>query len=219
MLVTDGLILWGRKTSANVQKPLWLLEEIGVPFSRRNVGGRFGGLDTPKFGHLNPNRLVPVLQHGNVKIWESHAIVRYLAATYSNGDIWPTDSRTRAAVDQWADWTATTFQPAWIDVFWQLVRTPKSKRDAAAIEAAVKQTNRCFAIMNDALGEHAWLAGDRLTYADIVAGVSLYRWFSMDVEREPFAHVQAWYERLSERPAFQRGVMIDYSELIARETA
>lgn len=218
-MVSDELILWGRKSSANVQKPLWLIEEIGVAYERRDVGGRFGGLDTPQYGRMNPNRLIPVLQHGDLTLWESHAIVRYLAAVFSSGAIWPEDPRVRAEVDRWTDWTATTFQPAWVGAFWQVVRTPESKRDKAAIEEAIKRTNACFAIMDAALAAHPFLAGEGLSYADIVAGVSLYRWYTMDIERAPFAHVEAWYKRLQERPAFKRGAMVDYSELVARETA
>nr|WP_295885848.1 glutathione S-transferase [uncultured Devosia sp.] len=118
------LTLWGRASSANVQKVLWALGELGLAYEHRLVGGPHGGLDDPHYRAMNPNGLVPTLQDGDLVLWESHAILRYLAATYGADMLWRDDVRERAIVDQWTDWTATTFQPAWISVFWLFVRTP-----------------------------------------------------------------------------------------------
>ena len=165
------VILWGRASSANVQKAMWALEEAGVAYERKDVGGRFGGLDTPQFGQMNPNRMVPVLQHEGLTLWESHAIVRYVAARFSSGGIWPEDAAERALVDQWTDWTASTFQSAWLGVFWLVVRTPTERHDGQAIADAVKRANAAFSIIESQLERTPFLAGERLTYADIVAGV------------------------------------------------
>jgi glutathione S-transferase len=210
------ITLWGRLSSANVQKVVWTLEELGLPYEHVPVGGRFGGNDTPDYLAMNPNGLVPTLRDGDLVVWESHAIVRYLAASYGAGTLWPADPKERASVDQWTDWTATTFQPAWIAVFWQLVRTPEPQRDRAAIDKSVAATNRCFSIMEQALSKSPYLAGSQLTYADIVAGTAMYRWTTMEVERPPMPAVEAWHGRLSERPAFRKAVSVDYEELRAR---
>ncbi|HEY8594378.1 MAG TPA: glutathione S-transferase family protein [Devosiaceae bacterium] len=214
--MVSGLKLWGRLTSANVQKAVWALEEVGAQYERVDAGGKFGGLDRPDYLALNPNGLVPTLQDGDLTIWESHAIVRYVAARFGAGSLWPTDIAARAVTDQWAEWTNTTFQPAWIGLFTRLVRTPPAKRNPEAIQAAFNASLRAFGMLEDRLGQTHFLGGDELTYADIVAGVSLYRWFSMDIPRPQMPNVEAWHKRLLERPAFVRGACIPFDDLVAR---
>jgi glutathione S-transferase len=94
------LKLWGRATSQNVQKAMWAIGELGLDHERTDVGGRFGGLDTPEFGAMNPNRRVPVLEHDGAVIWESHTVVRYLAATFGRGTLWAEDTAERSLSDQ-----------------------------------------------------------------------------------------------------------------------
>lgn len=210
------ITLWGRASSANVQKAVWTLEEIGQPYERIDAGGKYGGLDTPEFAAMNPNRRIPVLRDGNLTLWESHAIVRYLAARYAPGLLWPEDPVARAAVDQWTDWTATTFQPAWIGLFWLAVRTPEAKRDPAQVEKALSATAAAFRILDEQLASSAYIAGDRFTFADIVAGVSLYRWATMEIERPSLPNVDVWHGHLMDRPAFVKSVCVSYAELVAR---
>ncbi len=205
------LTLWGRNTSGNVQKAIWALEELGLDYTRIDVGGPFGGLDTPEYGAMNPNRKIPVLQDGDLTIWESSAIVRYLAAQYGVGTLWPEDPKQRAVCDQWADWANTTFQPAWLGVFVQLVRVPPSKRDAALFKTRTDEANACFRLLDTRLADRSYLGGDSLTYADILCGVSLYRWSKLDVARIDMANVDAWHARLKARPGFVAGVEIDFS--------
>jgi glutathione S-transferase len=214
----DGMsiALWGRLSSNNVQKVVWTLEEVGAPYRHIDTGGRFGGLDDPAYRAMNPNGKVPTLRDDDTVVWESHAIVRYLAAAYSAGALWPETPRARAVADQWTDWTATTFQPAWIEVFWLLVRTPPERHDKQAITAALARTRAAFALLEQRLSDTPVLAGDGFTYADIVAGVSLYRWTSMEIERPVLPGVEAWHERLLARPAFRQAVCVSYAELVGR---
>ena len=214
--MTAGLTLWGRASSANVQKVLWALGELGLSYEHCLVGGSHGGLDTPEYRKLNLNGLVPTLQDGDLTLWESHAILRYLAASYGGDRLWRRDPRQRAAVDQWTDWTATTFQPAWISVFWLLVRTPQEQQDRKAIASALGRTLAALRIMDDNLADRDYLAGDSLSYADIAAGAALYRWFTMDIDRLAMPGVENWYRRLQERPAFRQSVMVSYAELVGR---
>lgn len=211
------LVLWGRASSANVQKARWALEEAGANFELREVGGRFGGLDEPEFAAMNPNRLVPVLQHGDLTLWESHAIVRYVAAEFPEAGLWRPVPQERAFVDQWTDWTAATFQPAWIELFWLIVRTPAERHDKAAIDKALKRTIAAMEIMDSQLAQTPYLAGETFSYADIVAGASLYRLTTMEeIELPDFEGVAAWHERLKARPHFEKTVCISYEELRAR---
>ena len=211
-----AITLWGRASSANVQKVRWALAEIGLAHEHVPLGGKYGGNRDASYLALNPNGLVPTLRDRDVVVWESHAIVRYLAATYSSGSLWPESPASRAIVDQWTDWTATTFQPAWIAVFWQVVRTPREQRDPARIARSLAEAESCLSIMERRLSENPFLGGDTLTYADIVAGVAMYRWSTMDIERLPHPAVEAWHGCLGQRAAYRDTVEIDYSELAGR---
>jgi len=211
-----AITLWGRLNSANVQKAVWVLGELELPYQHVPLGGSFGGTDTLQYLAMNPNGLVPTLRDGELTVWESHAIVRYLSAEYGSGLLFPMEARDRAEVDQWTDWTATTFQPAWIALFWQKVRTPVEKQNQAAIDKALADSVRCFRMLDDRLGDVPYLGGEQLTYADIVAGVSLFRWSTMQIERPSLPNVEAWHARLEERAAFRQAVNVSYDELAGR---
>jgi glutathione S-transferase len=206
-------MLWGRLTSANVQKVVWALEDIGVPYRQEDRGGRHGGLDDPAYLAMNPNGLVPTIRDGELVLWESHAIVRYLCARYARGTLWPEDPVERAIVDQWTDWTATRFQPAWIDVFWKAYRTKPERQQPELIARALAEARRAFTILEGRLQGVPFLGGERFTYADIVAGIALYRWYGMEIERPDLPAVAAWHERLRARPAYRKGVMVPFEEL------
>lgn len=211
-----SITLWGRPNSANVQKALWALEELELPYHHVPLGGAWGGNRTPEYLALNPNCLVPTLRDGDLTVWESHAVVRYLSAEYGSGLLFPMEARDRAVADQWTDWTATTFQPAWIGLFWAKVRTPTDRQDAAAIARALEATNRCLAIMEQRLKDAPYLGGSQFNYADIVAGVAMYRWSTMAVERPSLPALEAWHARLNERTAFRKAVAVPYDELVGR---
>ena len=139
------LKLWGRLNSINVQKVMWTLAELELPHEQVNVGGAYGGLDTAEYGTLNPNRKIPVLQDGALALWESNAIVRYLAANYGPKDgLCPADPKQQALADMWMDWQATTLQvfigPAFLklirnspDITEEDVRKSKTSSDNPAI--------------------------------------------------------------------------------------
>jgi glutathione S-transferase len=197
------LKLWGRASSVNVQKALWIIGEIGVPFEHTEVGGPFGGLDTPEFGRMNPNRKVPVLDDNGYILWESNSIVRYLSAQYASGKLWPTDARERGLVDRWTDWQATELQPAMGPMFAGLIRTPPEKRDHAKIEASLKATNALCLTLEAALQGRDYLGGDHFTYADAVVGCAVHRWLTMQIERPATPALSAWHKRIKARPAAQ----------------
>jgi glutathione S-transferase len=147
------LTIWGRTTSGNVQKVMWAVGELGLVHERIDAGQKFGRLDTPEFGRLNPNRRIPTIEDGDVVLWESNVIVRYLAARYGAGKLWPEDPAVRGVADQWMDWQQTALSPDMRTVFWGLVRTPVEKRDGAAIAAAVQRLKELWAMLD------AWLKG------------------------------------------------------------
>jgi len=202
------LTLWGRANSVNVKKVLWCLEEAAVPYERIDAGGAFGRLDKPAFRALNPNGLVPTIEDGDVVVWESNAIVRYLAARYGAGTLWPEDPAARALGDRWMDWTLGNLVAPFRDVFWTLVRTPPEQRDMALVAAGVARCGTLLAIADAALAERPFLSGDRLGMGDIPLGAYVYLWFELPIERSALPHLEAWYRRLAERPAYRKAVMV-----------
>ncbi len=201
-------IVWGRPTSSNVMKVLWLLGEIGLPFERIDVGGAFGKTDTPAYRGMNPTGLVPTLQEGDFTLWESNAILRYLAR--DDASLWPLDPHARANIDRWMDAQQTVLNRPMSQVFWGLVRTPADRRDLKAVAAAIEETAKGWRIIDAELARHGYIAGPEFTLCDIPWGVHAHRWFGMDylgLTRPEMPALRAWYDRLCERPAFQRGVV------------
>ena len=205
------LKIWGRANSTNVQKVLWCCGELGIGFRRIDAGGGFGVGDTPEYARRNPNRLVPVIDDDGFVLWESNAIVRYLAAKHGAGTLCPAEPRTRAAADRWMDWQATTVAPPLIFVFKALIRTPPEARDMAALAEAVARMGAAWRIFDRWLAESAYAAGDAFTMGDIPLGCMAYRWFTMELERPELASLRAWYDRLTARPAFRQHVMLPLS--------
>jgi glutathione S-transferase len=198
-------ILWGRATSSNVMKVMWLLEELNLPYDRIDVGGAFGKTDTPEYRAMNPTGLVPTLQEDNFTLWESNTILRYLCAEYApDSAMWPRQPRARANVDHWMDAQQTVLNRSMTILFWGLVRTPPEKRDEAAIKQAVIDTARVLQMVSAQLAHHAYLAGDELTLADFSWGPYVHRWFNMTFDRPEVPHLRAWYDRLLERPAYKQ---------------
>jgi len=206
--------LWGRTTSVNVQKVMWTLGELGVAHERIDAGGAFGRNDTPEFAAMNPNKLVPVLDDNGFALWESDAIVRYLASTYGRGTLAPGDARQAARADQWMAFSASSLQPEIIGVcFWGLIRTASADRNVAAIEASARKVGDKLAILDQQLAGRQYLIGDTLTMADIPAGALMYRYFTLPIARPALPNVEAWYARLQSRPAYAAAVMTDYGSL------
>jgi glutathione S-transferase len=211
------LKVWGRKSSANVQKVMWLLGEIGLEHEHIPAGGPYGGLNDPKFRAMNPNGLVPVIDDEGLILWESNAVVRYLAAAYG-GALWPASPHERAPIDQWMEWSSTTFQPAIIGLFWGYWRTPEKDRNGDAIRGFQQKVADNLRLLDDILAARPFIAGDAFSLADIPNGVHLYRYYTMGLDVPKLAHVEAWYERLKARPAYAGHVMVSYEELRGRLT-
>ncbi len=211
------MTIWGRRSSFNVQKVLWLAGELGLDYEHVLAGGEHGLLDTAEFRAMNPHGKVPLLRDGATVVWESHAILRYLAARDGAGRFWADDPAQRAGADGWMDWAQTALQPAFLSgVFWGFYRTPEPQRDAAAIGRAIAATHACLEQLDRALADQPYLGGERLGLADIPAGTTLYRYFELDIPHPPMANVQAWYERLQARPAYREHVMVPFGELRGR---
>jgi glutathione S-transferase len=183
------------------------------------VGFIYGGNDTSEFLAMNPNGTVPVLQDGDAKpIWETGAILRYLAAKYGSQAFWPKSGPARTQVDQWAEWAKLNIAIGFtVPIFWRVARTAPSKRDTDAIHAAIAKFNAFLTTAEQQLSKHEFLVSSEFTLADIQFGHVLYRYFDIDINRADFPNIQKYYTRLCRRPAFQEHVMISYKELCVRD--
>ena len=197
----------GRKTSSNVQKVLWVCGEIGLSFEREDLGGPFGGNDTPEYRALNPNGRVPTIVEDGFVLWESNSIARYLAAKHAPGTLYPDDLRVRANGERWMDWQLTVVSPAMVPVFWGLVRTPPEKRDNARIEEARKKLSGVMGILDAHLKGSKFVAGDGFTVGDIPLGIAAWRWFNMEMPREDHPNLRRWYDLLCQRTPYQEHIM------------
>ncbi|EAQ64025.1 putative glutathione S-transferase [Marinomonas sp. MED121] len=209
--------LYGRITSFNVQKVLWLLDELGLNYELVELGGRFGGLETENFQQLNPMKKVPVLIDGKRHIWESHTIMRYLIAEYSS-QLWCQGSPySQSLYERWMDWSQVTFQPAFMATFWGYYRMPPNKRDMNTVELNLARCKLCLKQIEVQLKETDYLAGSSMSLADICVGAVLYRLTTQGLSISLASNTQQWFDKLSKRPGYKTWIMSDYSELKGRE--
>ncbi len=201
-----SLTIWGRHTSSNVQKLLWGCAEMGVAFGRPDMAGKFGFTDD--YLAMNPNRVVPTIDDDGFILWESNACLRYLAEKYGRGGLWPEDPHVRADADRWMDWQTATFWPALRPVFHQMIRTPPEDQDPKLIANGIAAAGEISAVLDAALADRPFVAGDSLTMGDIPIGGVIYRWYALDIDRPERPNIRAWYERLQERPGFAEHIMI-----------
>jgi glutathione S-transferase len=208
------ITIWGRKTSSNVQVVMWAVAELGLEHERIDWGGAFGGNDDPEYRAMNPNGVVPTIRDGELVMWESPAILRYLGARYGDESFWPADPAERARLDMWAEWAKTSFCPPLIyNVFWQLVRTPEAQRSAAAITEGANKLKALTAMIDKRLGDRPFLNGGKLCFADVMIGHALYRYYTLDFDRAVTPNLDAYYARLQERPAYREHAMVSYESL------
>jgi glutathione S-transferase len=203
------LKIWGRTTSSNVQKVLWALGEMKLPFERIDVGGAFGKTKDDFYLAMNPNSLVPTLEEEDgFTLWESNSIIRYLAAKHANRTLEPADLRVRASAQKWMDWQLSVMAPAITPVFWGLIRTPPEQRDAKAITTGKEKTIAAARIMDAQLGKTPFLAGNDFSYGDIPVGIMIYRYMQLIPERPATPHLDRWYAAISSRAAFKEQVAV-----------
>jgi len=209
------LKIWGRVSSSNVQAVMWCVEELKLDHERIDAGLSYGLNDTADYLAMNPNGTIPTIKDGeNPPLWESGAIVRYLANTYAPTEFWPADPIARANVDRWAEWSKINVALKFTaPVFWRVVRTPPSRKDPGAIKDAVHAFEKFLQIADAQIANQKYLTGNDLTLADIQFGHCLYRYFLIDIDRGDYPNVRRYYDTLCSRPAFKKHVMVSYKEL------
>ncbi len=203
----SDLKVLGRTTSSNVMKVLWTLTELDLPFVREDVGGPFGGNDTPAYRALNPNGLIPTLVDAGVAVWESNTICRYLCNRVGATPLYPAAPAARSQCERWMDWQLSTLAVHSTPFFLMRVRTPKDQQDPGAIAANRESMAKTLTILEAVLGAQPFVAGAHLTLADIALGAVGHRWFALGGDNGQFPNMAAWYARLNTRPGYQTHVV------------
>ena len=204
------LDIWGRKNSSNVIPVMWAVGELGLEHQRHNVGGSFGGDDSKAYRALNPNGLIPTVSDHGLVLWESMAITRYLCRQYGMGTLCPEDPRQAALAEQWMEWYKSSITPSLMPVFFNLVRTAESERNATLIEQCTTATISYLRTLENHLQGRFYMLGDDFSMADIPLGAMMYKFFNLDIERPSLPNIEAWYTRLCGRPAYQTHAMIPF---------
>jgi glutathione S-transferase len=211
------MTLWGRKSSINVQKVLWVLAELGLQegadFKQIDAGLHFGINKTPEYLKLNPNGLVPTLEDGSLVLWESNTIMRYLAKKFSSTGAFPDDLASQASSDKWMDWQISTLWPSLRIPFLGLTRVPEEERDYSAIKNAFQESNRLLSIFDGVLANHAFCSGSKFNLGDITIALCVKRWIMLADQypdktgpRTELIHIKRWYEMICANTQFTKAI-------------
>jgi len=196
------LKIWGREDSLNVQKVMLCVRELGLPFEQINAGRQWGILNEPWYLAMNPNGMIPTIDDDGFVLWESNAIVKYLCAKHSAGNLSPTDPKEYADADRWMSWQGSSLGVTMRQILLNLVRTEKDQRNEKFIQGLIETTTKHWIIMNQRLAGRDYMMGARFTMVDIVFAPHVYRWFAYPMKRPDLPHLEAWYKRLCQRPHY-----------------
>ncbi len=213
MSTTPTIEVIGRRNSANVQKVMWTLGELGLSYQRTDAAGSFGLPDG--YAALNPNPVVPTIRDGDFVLWESNACVRHLARRYADNpgatpNLCPLDVHSLALADQWMEWSRSDFSQHFFQVFLNKIRLPEGKARPELVAPAVEALGKVYAQLDAHLAKHAFVGGEDFSMGDIPAGTFSYRYMEMDIDRPALPNVERWYQALTQRPAYAQHVMIPF---------
>ena len=200
----------GRATSVNVQKVMWLADELGLDVERVDVGGKYGGDKTPEYFAKNPNGLIPTLEDGDYVLWESQAIVRYLVEAYGGAPWLPDDVKVRGHAYQWMDWYIANLHPPMTVIYYQNIRATPETKDDALLAANIKKAAEIWSRLDAHLADRQFVTGETLNIGDIPVGCSAYRWHTLVPDGADLPNLRAYWDRLNVRPAYQKNVMLPF---------
>ncbi|KAB8042233.1 glutathione S-transferase family protein [Janthinobacterium aquaticum] len=200
------LKILGKAASINVRKVLWTCDELDLAYEREDWGSGFRATDEPAFLQLNPNAMVPVLIDGELVLWESNTICRYLCAQYGQGKLLPAAPRARAEVEKWMDWQLADLNNSWRYAFMSLVRQSPAHQDPDQLAAGIAGWNKMMGVLEQQLqATGAYVCGEQFTLADIVLGVSVKRWLMAPMARPDYPAIAAYHARLADKTAVFAG--------------
>jgi len=192
----------GRGTSGNVQKVVWLLEELGAPYQREDYGRQFNNTQDAAYLTMNPNGKVPTLVDGEEVVWESNTILRYLASRLGAAKLYPADPLARSQVERWTDWQLASLNGPYLGVFKE-AKKPAAER-AASWAGDSKELTAQLEILEKGTAGKPWLAGAEITLADICLGPIIHRCLDFPIELPALPGIRAWRDKITQRPAFKK---------------
>jgi glutathione S-transferase len=192
----------GRATSGNVQKVIWLLEEIGLPYKREDYGRQFNNTGDAAYLKLNPNGKVPTLVDGDTVIWESNSILRYVCNKQGGHALYPSDPAARSQVERWMDWQLASLNNPYLGIFKE-AKKPAAER-AASWATDAKELKTQLDILEAGMDGKPWLAGPAISLADVCLGPIVHRCLDFPVDLPGLAGLRAWREKRVARPAFKK---------------
>ena len=197
--------LYNANLSPNALRVRAVAAELGLDLEIVDIDLRNGGNRKPEFLTLNPNGKVPVLVDDDLVLWESRAINGYLASLKPERNLYPSEARKRAVVDQWSYWSAIHLGPAMQRVVFERMLKPRfgmGEPDENAIQAQLKEIAQFMPVLDAGLADRQWVAGD-LSIADFaVASTFVYR-KPASISLKEYANVDAWISRMEARPSWQ----------------
>lgn len=213
------LKLWGRPTSTCTQRVLWTLTEAGVAYELTLASGTmgpkghiwlghapYGGVDTPEYLAMNPNGSIPTIDDDGFILWESNAIVAYLARKYAPAKLYGGSEQVFARALQWMMWTNYSMEPEMSVLINHLERLPVEKRSAQVVEEQRLSMVKKMTLLDGQLARSPYLAGEAFSIADIPPAIAIHRFEVCNLGRPPLAHLDQWLARLGEREGFRKHV-------------
>ena len=202
--------LYGRRNSINVQKVSWALCELNIEFKWHDEHGKFGTVNVENYEKLNPQLIVPTLDHNGTIINQSNSIVRYLYRKYT--DVYEISKAEDIAIaEQWMEFQATDLQLSMTPIFWGLVRNPPEDRDQELIDKNIVLLNKKFEIFDNFLSDRKYILNNSFGMSDIIMGVASYRYNSLPIERPNLTNLKLWYDKIIKRDCFNKNIFGTFS--------
>lgn len=201
------LKIWGHRQSSCVKKAIWCAEELGLSYEQITVGGGHGGLDDPTYVAMNPNRVIPTIDDDGFILWESSAIMTYLAAKHGQGTIYPDDVRQRGEAYRWIHWQGNVLRPLMLPLFVEWVGMEPQRRHLDSLEQKRRGMEGPWRILDDHLAGRDFVAGADFSMGDIPIGIMANWWYAFPIDHFELPNMEAWYARLRARPAFQKAIV------------
>jgi glutathione S-transferase len=197
------LRILGRGTSGNVQKVVWLLEELGEQYVREDYGRQFGNTQTAEYLALNPHAKVPTLLDGELAVWESNTILRYLCNKLPRGrELYPLEPAARSQVERWMDWQLAALNGPYLGVFREAKKKPEER--AASFAADAKELGAQLELLEKGTGGRPYIAGASFSIADVCLGPIVDRIFGFPITLPALPSIRSWHATVTARPAYQK---------------
>ena len=197
--------IYGRLSSANVQKINWFCNYAKVGIINLNYGGVHGKTETNEFKNMNPNSRVPVLEDNNFILYESNAILRYLSKKFNV--LVEENIEINGKINQWIDWGSFTFASPCSLLTAHRLSLPEDQREELIAEKAKKDIFNLLKIIDDHLGKQDFIVGEKFSLADIPLGIWCHRCINLKMSFADFSNINNWYLKLNKMNSYKKTVV------------